>query len=818
MLLAAGSAAPLQTFAAVAKGARILTRSVLSCVRNAPSWSTSSLPKPMPFREADAVCPDTISGMIRGLGAALERADAHRATSLALIAHRARAPVLDAAALVALRKACKAEINAQNDGRMPEIQRMRLQALHDHARLGLQPVRIAQSHRRWCARLKPMSAPGAQRSTSFGCSARAGAGLTMAGTGATAGLSFGAQTGSKSSCFETLEYARGRQQLISAEVSADAQLAPGLAASVGLTASVDCTRYDGAASIHDYAAYRARRSVATPWRSRMGHRLLSIVSLGRATPRDRVAHAARAALRWTPLMPSLVSCGGGDDGARAVALTQDALVPSPAPLLDVGVRTRTISFQAAAVATVANTGVSAARSRLRVDIDVPLWLADLDLDDPQRGALAWQLRERITAGLGTHAERFSALHADDTNAGAARNQALQRVQTEFHCLQSLLLEQQRGIDKRQLKHVLARTCADWNCRTPQQALARMLELANWLWLVMPADQRSAAQALASTLRASPVLRQDAASLRPLYAHQALQQFIRTDTMTVKGGTSQATGGVAATDVTISISRSHQRNYNALRDGTYVEANITLTGATSTDAILTLLQQRLPDAGWAADTTRELRRVLGDAGALSLAGTTAVTVGVRFFRPSFQDDVRFPAAARGLHMQQITVRGASTFSVGGRLPIAGIPLAALGLGARLQHARHTALHADVFCGATLTASLLRYQCLIGQRMAPAQAWQKMLDDHGSSLVGLAHRMAEKSSSARAEAHHWLPRPALAAGHDADGLIAAAGVLAPRLRGLHALFDALLPPLAEAQRLSPLCHPIALGGTQLRSTRR
>lgn len=816
MLLAAGSAATLQTFNAVAKGARILTRSVLSCVRNAPSWSTPSLRKPTPFPDADAVCPDTIGGMIRDLGAALERADAHRATSLALIAHRARAPVLDAAALVALRKACKAEIEAQSGGRMLEIQRMRLQALHDHARLGLQPVRIAQSHRRWCARLKPMSAPGAQRSTSFGCSARAGVGLTMAGTGATAGLSVGAQSGSKSSCFETLEYARGRHHVISAEVSADAQLAPGTAAGAGLTASVEYTRYDGAASIHDYAAFRARRSVATPRRSRAAQRLLSVVSLGRATPHDRVAHAARAALRWAPLMPTLVSCGG-DNSPPFAALTQDALVPSPAPLLDVGIRARTISMQAAADATVANAGISAARSRLRVDIDVPLWLCDLDLDPVQRGALAWQLRERITAGLGSQAKRFSALQVDDAHAGAAREEALQRVQMEFQCLQSLLLEQQRGIDKRQLKHVLARTCADWNCRTPQQALVRMLELVNWLWLVMPADQRSAAQALAATVRDSPVLRQDAASLRPLYAHQALQQFIRTDTMAVHGGAARPMAGAGTTDVTISVSRSHQRNYNALRDGRYVEARITLTGATSTDTILTLLQQRLPDASLAADARHELKRVLGDAGALSLAGTTAVTVGVRFFRPSFQDDVRFPAAARGLHLQQITVRGASTFSVDGRLPITGVPLASLGLGARLQHARHTALHADVFCSATLTASLLRYQCLIGQRMAPAQAWKKMLDAHGSSLTRLARRMADKTSSARAEAHHWLPLPPMAAGHDADGLITTAGTLEPGLTGLHALFDALLPPLAEAQRLSPLCHPIALGGTQLRSTR-
>lgn len=817
MLLAAGSAAPLQPFAAVAKGARILTRNVLSCVRNAPSWSTFSVQKRMPLRDADAVCPDTISGMIRDLGTALERADGYRATSLALIAHRAHAPVLDAAALVALRKACKAEINAQSAGRLPEIQRMRLQALDDHARLGLQPVRIAQSQRRWCARLKHMSAPGAHRGTFFGCSAHAGAGLTLAGAGATAGLSFGAQAGSKSTCFETLEYVRGRQRLISAEVSADGQLAPGLAAGAGLTASVDHTRYDAAASVDDYAAFRARRAVATPLRSRLGHRLLTIVSLGRATPRDRVAHAARAALRWAPLMPTLVSCGGGDDRACSAALTQEALLPSPAPLLDIGVRTRTISLQAAANAAIAHAGVSAGRSRLRVDIDLPLWLADLDLDEPQRDALAWELRERITAGLGTHAERFSALHADDADPAAAREEALQRLHTEFQCLQSLLLERQRGIDKRQIKRVLARTCETWNCRTPQRALTRMLELANWLWLVMPADQRNAARALISTLRASPVLRQDAASLRPLYVHQTLQQFIRSDTLLVKGGTSQAADSVGATDVSIRISRSHQRNYNALRDGTYVEADITLTGSTSTDAILTLLQQRLPDAGWAADTTHELRRVLNDAGALSLAGTAAVTVGVRFFRPSFQDDVRFPAAARGLHMQQITVRGASTFKVGGRVPVVGIPLSALGLAARLQHERHTVLRADIFCGATLTASLLRYQCLIGQRMAPAQAWQKMLDDHGSSLADLAHRIAEKSSSARAEACHWLLPPAPAAGHDADGLITAAGVLQPRLPGLHALFDALLPPLAEAQRQSPLCHPVALAATQRRNTR-
>jgi len=774
------------------------------------------MPKPTPLPEADAVCPDSIGATIRDLGAALERADAHRATSLAIIAHRARAPVLDAAALVALRKACKAEIEAQNDRRMPEIQRMRLQALHDHARFGLQPVRIAQSHQRWCARLEPMTAPGAQRSTSFGCSARAGVGLTLAGTGATAGLSLGAQSGSKSSCFETLEYARGRQHLISAEISADAQVAPGLAAGAGMTASVDYTRYDGAASIHDYAAFRARRSVATPWRSRMGHRLLSIVSLGRATPRDRVAYAARAALRWAPLMPTLVS-SGDDKGAPPAALAGAALVPSPAPLLDVGIRTRTIAMQAAADATVANAGISVARSRLRVDIDVPLWLAEMDLDDPQRGALAWQLRQRITAGIGAHAGRFTALQADDTHAVATQEEALQRVQTEFLCLQSLLLEQQRGIDKRQLKHVLARTCADWNCRTPQQALARMLDLVNWLWLVMPADRRSAAQALAATLRDSPVLRQDAPSLRPLYAHQALQQFIRTDTMTINGGTSQMTGGAGAADVTISISRSHQRNYNALRDGRYVEANITLTGATSTDAILTLLQEQLPDASLAADTTGELKRVLEGAGALSLAGTTAVTVGVRFFRPSFQDDVHFPTAARGLHMQQITVRGASTFSVGGRLPIAGIPLASLGLGARLQHARHTALHADIFCSGTLTASLLRYQCLISQQMAPAQAWQKMLDDHGSSVARLANRMGDTTSSARAEARHWLPPPPMAAGQDTDDLLDAAGRREPGLTGLHALFDALLPPLAQAQRRSPLCHPVALGGTQLRSTR-
>ena len=743
----------------------------------------------------------------------------------------ARPCTFDAASLGALRKACKAEQKRVTGTPGTLLRALQLQALSDHARLGLRQVQVAARAQHLRDRAHTFVRPGARAGNAVAVSLGVEVGLPGA---VSLGTRFNAGTGGIRTCFETLEYAEGSENSagVSAHVNAGV---PGIGLGLSAQAAFGATRthYDGALTPEEFAQVRARECVAAPLHARWLQRLRSVINPARRCPVDRIAEAARAARRWEPLMLALL----GDSGTGASVMSRlpnEAMLPAPAPMLDVWIKGKTAQLSANARLAAFDAGVQYGRARQAVALEVPCWLPTTRLDEEERSALELSLRQKLEADLGGTAWFANVLSLDPGDI-ALRLHWLEQLRAEFDHLRQLRTSAELGTDRKTAREVLARFCAQWNGGNLQTTLQRMLELVHWFALSTAGNGQAscpvgeAAAALAEDIRSSPALRQDVSALRKVHACIHMYQHFRTHLAqaSVAAELPGITPGAA-----IQLAHTRQHNYNPLRAGDYVEASLSLSGAVEATALWRTLQQRVPAL---AET-----HMPGDLGILLheaiengfSAGATA-TVTLRFFKADFQDETDFDAASRGMHLQQVTFRSAVSFGADATVPLPVAGPAALTAGVSVLHQRARPLREDVFCSGTLTALLLRYQSLLGQGLAPETAWQSMRERHAGSLERLADALASPKGTARAEATYWLgkacrnpaevpwtslaftpadplrPAPHAAARQACDPAVSGHGP-----SPLQALLDDVLRGVDAVQKRSPMRSPLQLHGAQMK----
>lgn len=752
----------------------------------------------------------------------------------------ARPCSLDADSLDALRRACEA---ARRSAKAPvtELQKRRLQALSDHARLGLRQVQVATREQRLRERAQGIVRPGARSGNAVAVSLGMEAGLPGAVSLGTT-LSVGA--GNLRSCFETLEYAEGSER----RAAASAHLHAGVPAiGLGLWAraafGASRTHYDGALTPEEFAQARARERVAAPLRARLLQRLRGVINPERRVPVDRIAAAARAVVRWEALMPALLDLPPTHAGLEGRLPTQ-ALLPAPTPMLDVWIDGTRRQLSAGARVAGFDAGVQYARTRQAVGLEVPCWLPTTPLGEEQRLALERSLHEKLQAEL-LGKRSLDALLALSPRRTASPQDMLRRVGQQFHHLQQLRITAELGPQRAraQASKILRDLCAQWNARDLQATLGRMLELVHWLALRTEAADpaqcpvRREAAALAEDIRSSPTMRQDARALRR--AHACIHMYQHFDTRLVQVDLGAALPGITP-GASLQLSHTRQHNYNPLRAGQYIEASLSLNAPVEATALWQTLQQRIPplsDSHMPGDFGVLLHEAITDEFS---AGATA-TLTLRFFKPDFQDQPGFDPAAGGMHLQQLTCRSTASLGVSTTLPVASAGLAGATAGVSVVHERARPLREDVFCSGTLTALLLRYQSLLGQGLAPAPAWQRMLDHHAGSLRRLAEALALTRGTARAEAEFWLRK----AGRDpadmpwaslactslgrappdrwrarrssAGSLPCAPGAGERAPPPLQVLLDAVLLGVNAAQKSSSMRSPLQLHGARMKVPR-
>lgn len=752
----------------------------------------------------------------------------------------ARPCAFDAASLRALRHACEALLESPK-APATELQKRRLQALSDHARLGLRQVQVAMREQQLRERARGIDRPGARSGTAMAFSLGMEAGLP----GAVAlGTTLSVGTGGLRSCFETLEYAEGSEHraAVSAHIGAGVP-AIGLGLSARAAFGASRTHYDGAVTADEFAQVRARERVAAPLRARLLQRLRGVFNPQRREPVDRIAKAARAVVRWEALMPALL----GNDALHAGAtrnLPNQALLPAPTPMLDVWIDGTTRQFSAGARFAGFDAGVQYARTRQAVGLEVPCWLPSTPLDEEQRVALERSLHEKLQAELLGKRSLSEVLSLPPSTTATPR-EMLQQVRHQFDHLQQLRITAELGPGqaRAQAKKICQAMCAQWNARDLQATLARMLELVHWIALgTETADPaqcpvRKQAAALADDIRSSPAMRQDAQALRR--THACIHMYQHFDTRLVQVDLGAALPGIMP-GASLQVAHTRQHNYNPLRTGHYIEASLSLSAPVEASALWQTLQQRIPPLA-GSHMPGDFGVLLHEAIADEFSAGATATLTLRFFKPAFQDESGFDAAAAGMHLQQVTCRSTASLGLSATLPLRGTGLAGATAGASIVHERARPLREDVFCSGTLTALLLRYQSLLGQGLAPAAAWRVMLDNHAGSLRRLAEALAAPRGTARAEAEYWLdktgrdpadvdwtslgytpvdrtpPERWRARRSSAESLPAEPAASEPAPPPLQVLLDSVLLGVNAAQKRSSMRSPLQLHGARMKMPR-
>ncbi len=727
---------------------------------------------------------------------------------------------LTRAQLRSVRNACR-RVSDHHPGTFSGLDGMRVQALHDYCQAGLKQMQLARRSARIEHGLRGITRPGAERTVA--ASVSLGVGVGVPGTGIRLGLDTRLAGASRRACFETLEYAEGRQ--ISVSAAAAAELTPQPVTCGGVVgASFQHATFRGAVSSRAFAQQQARESLNGSRLSRVGRSILRLFGR-RGCPRDPYADAQRAAARWDPLLPALTCISGDGQDAVVGAVREEARWGVCAePVIDVRVRSTVLQCTVRAASGTHTAGsLAAERATLDVELDVPVWLPDAHLQPAERAELAGTLGERILrwcepAHAPTPMLLTAMLRNPDEPGYAQHEQLLQHLQAEWHLLRELLIRRGRCPDSRQLHDVKAHLWQQWGCSNSRMLTQRMLDVCHWVHLSAPsrrhgndvtaATLEEQARALAHAIIASPALDQDRGWLQRIHATRPLRQQMRQTTVQA-GGAAPLPG--ATVGVGITVARGSQRNYNPLRDGQYIDATIAMGGVADAESLLRLLRRAVPEA----DVTLAVEQIgLAGAGPFACWGDATAALTLRWFRPSFQDDVDYPAACRGFHLQQLRSIAATSIGAGGQLPLALVPGVELAAGIAAGSSSAAPLQADVFFPATATATLLRYQSLLGQGMARHQAWRHMLHEHGTSLRSLDAALRRPQAPAAAEIFHWLRRRP--AGERPAGALWTQFLESPRpkaeenneLAALWTVFDQVLPALAAAQSRSPLTLALRL----------
>lgn len=661
--------------------------------------------------------------------------------------------------------------------------------------------------------------PGALRETGGGGSLGLGVGLPAA---VDVGAHVGAARTVSTATFDDLAVATFDTVTVSGEAAAEAGLPGAVGAHAGVGSQVTWGRGRIDDKMPDHVLTLARASVA---RRLGGPVLLRGLKWLFSPGRDRYAERISRAQAWQSRLPLVL-----ESRANTIAPAFQAAPPAV-----IEARLRTVARPASATAAFgpAGVGLRAAREKTKVHIDLPLRLTGLGEDAMRARArphIRQALHDRLRSVVDRPAlrasarEQIRALWQDRARACRLKDHrdAVARIAAEFDHLEALA---RLRVDAPHLAAgPLASLSRDW-CGDPasiEAVMVRMLDALAWLqstprptslpsqrddWMALQTD----VDALANRIHDSTFPHDRREVHRGTHAFADMIQRIRTWRATLEG-TAEWTGLAAAARA--SVARQRRDDADPLRDGIYVDVTFATDLTPSVGPILAAAQRALGasvDALPVAQVEQTLETL-----AASFQSTAHVQCVLRFFRPRFQDDADFPAAARGTHLQAIRLQAGGTFGMDRRIPIpTPVPGVMVKVGVHAHRTEWVPKH-ERFGVATLTGALLRYNSLRTGDTDPPATWAQMVALHGPDLDRLAKALAVPDAVPTCEARHWLKRhPDAARSPGRQGPVERLEALAnptldqgQRRAALHALFMALAEATQQAKRASPLIGPPVL----------
>ncbi len=661
--------------------------------------------------------------------------------------------------------------------------------------------------------------PGALRETGGGGTLGVGVGLPGAiDVGVRAGLARAVSTAT----FDDLAVARFDTVTLSMDASAEAGLPEEVGAHATLGGRISWGQGRIADKMPDHVLELARASVARrlggSWPLRTLKRVFN-------ADRDRYAERVSRAQAWQPRLPMLL---GQRDGEAAPAF-------HPAPPAAIEATMKSVNLHLGGGVRCGPGGVNASGSREKIDVHI-----DLPVRLTERGADATRalphIRRALDARLAPMLER-RALRSPTLQ----RVDALWRTPANLHCLADRRVavahlaaefNQLEGLARLQLdaprlaELPLASLARDW-CTGPatvEQVMIRMLDTLGWLQATpRPPSNRLAGMplqtpshldtwttlqtevdVLATRIHDSRFPHNRRTVHQGTHAFAEMRQHIRTRRGTLEG-TAQWTGLGAGARA--SVARQQRADSDPLRDGDYVDVTFATDLTPGLGALLVQAQRVLGEAGGELPMA-EVEQVLTTL-APSFPSTAHAQCVLRFFRPRFQDDPRFPARARGTHLQAVRLAVGSTMRANLAVPVPLLPGTTAKLGLQAHHTEMVPQH-EYFCNGTLTGTLLRYNSLRTRDTDAGTTWTEMEALHGPDLDRLAAALARPDSVPADEARFWLQRhPDAASPSRTSGplkrltaLSLRPGDAQYRRKALHALFVTLGEATSSAKRASPL----------------
>jgi hypothetical protein len=636
---------------------------------------------------------------------------------------------------------------------LPPRQQMLRAALRDVARAADAELLLQEQIARHGRRQQANALPGSQTSTTTGGSVGAAFGLPAS---CTAEVAIAAEAQTSTATGEDLTVAT----LHTRTVRGDASLQAGLPAGVGVGGAASGYYSHGhadiTASMRTHVRALAHASVA---RRLGGNRLTRSLRQLFGTQRDRYAERASRALAWQPRLQMLQVLPAHGGPAAPVPFATPNGTPIQATVSSVGG-----SLAANVGVGVGRLTLSGALARSTFVAALPTRLTALDDSGAARGgtaAVRAALAHRIAPLLDDARLRSPTLQqvralraaADGDADAVARLAAVDQLRSEFDHLEALV---RHGlVAPHQSAPVLASLCRDWGSATAacEPVMIAMLDTLAWLQASpRPAQEDttgrgdwSALQEAAATLGNrihDTQLPHDRRRVHlATHGFREMTQRVTTQRGTLAVSATAMPAGLAAT---VSVARHVREDPDPVRAGTYLELTLRLDATMAIDALLADVQRHWPQ-GWEAWPAREVEEVLS---ALSPTLGSGVQCLVRLFKPAFQRDPSFPAAARGTHLQAVRLATATTRAFGVTLPLPLFPGVATPLGVRQQRAtQHTRV--ERLCERTLTGTLLRYQSLCTTVRSNADTWAVLVASHGADLDRLCRALAQPDRCLRAK---------------------------------------------------------------------
>lgn len=372
---------------------------------------------------------------------------------------------------------------------------------------------------------------------------------------------------------------------------------------------------------------------------------------------------------------------------------------------------------------------------------------------------------------------------------------------------------------------LASLARDWGSTgtAREPVMIAMLDTLAWLQAVPPPERNASAQH-ADWARLQRTVETEAARIHETtmahdrervygatHAFREQTQRILTRYVTLSLGASLPLqlGG------SVSLACRDRDDPDPLRDGEYMDVLVNANAALSLDDILDRIEQQLPE--WAGLPRSGAKAAIAPVLADLELGASAQLV-IRFFRPRFQSDPDFPAAARGIHLHAVRVLTGSRKTVRATLPVPILPDAATTFSVQQDYAAYRTRH-DGLGTNTITALLMRYLSLRCSAESRAATWAGLVESHGKYLDVLAKTLTDPRSVPAQEARYWLQRaPATTTGgaptrraHVDLSTLEAFGQPADRDTRrvqLHTLFEALGAITNQQKSMSALIGPLTL----------